>query len=72
MPGMDRHVPFYVRVAVAIVAVPAITVVVTYLAVSVILGVLNSGKLGLVWQRMKSVTPAIVQRDKEVEELTRP
>ena len=72
MRSMDRQTSFYVRVAVAIVAVPAITVVVTYLAVSVILGVLNSGNLGLVWQRMKSVTPAIVQRDKEVEELTRP
>jgi hypothetical protein len=68
---MDRPVPFYVRVAVAIVAVPAITLFVTWLAVSVILGVVNSGNLGLVRQRMKSVTPAIEQRDKEVEELTR-
>jgi hypothetical protein len=71
MEYMDRHVPFYVRVAVAIVAVPAITVFVTWLAIGLILGALNSGNLGLVRRRMKSVTPAVEQRDKEVEELTR-
>jgi hypothetical protein len=70
--SMDQRTAFYVRVAVAIILGPAIVLVVSWLAVSVILGVVNSGKLGLVRQRMKSVTPAIEQRDKAVEELTRP
>ena len=68
---MDQRTAFYVRVAVGIILSPVVVLFGSWLAVSVILGVLNSGNLGLVRQRLKSVTPAIEQRDKEVEELTR-
>lgn len=71
MAGM-RLCSVYIRAALAILAATAITVYCVWLIQSVAIRTFESSTAGRVVRQFEYVAPQMQQRDKEVEELTRP
>ena len=68
---MNRQSSFAVRIAIGLIVGPALVLAAGWLAVRVVHGIARTGQLGAVGRQLESTAPAIEQRNREVQELTK-